>query len=154
MKRFQLIVITAIIGAPVEAVAAAAVELHGEVMLERRIVEDGRERIVLEEPKVVVPGDRLLFSTRFVNSGAKPLDNFVVTNPLPGAVLLSAEAAATLDLSVDGGRTWGRLGVLSVPDEAGGKRPAIAADVTHVRWTLPRIAPGASGTLTYRATVR
>ena len=43
---------------------------------------------------------------------------------------------------------------LSVMAEDGGSRPAVQADVTHVRWTLPSVAPGESGRLEYPAIIR
>lgn len=139
------------------ALAAAApgqVAMQGDVRLEKSITENGKTRVELQEPKVVVPGDRLLFTTRYTNSGTTPVQNFVVTNPLPTAVMLSAEAGATYNVSVDGGKTWGSLGQLSVSDGKGGTRPAAAADVTHLRWVIPTIAAGASGEVKYHAIVR
>lgn len=134
--------------------APRAVELHGEVKLVRVVIEDGKERQVLAEPKVVVPGDRLVFSTRYHNAGAAPVGNFELTNPLPAAVMLDPAEPASGEVSVDGGKEWGRLGALTVPNGTGGTRPATAADVTHLRWKLPTLAPGATGTLTYHAVVR
>lgn len=133
---------------------AAPVELKGEVKLDKVVVENGKERHVLTEPKVVVPGDRLVFGTTYRNVSGKPVKDFVVTNPLPAGVMLAPEGAEAQTVSVDGGKTWGRLVALTVADGNGGRRSASAADVTHLRWTLAEIAPGASGSLTYDAIVR
>ena len=100
------------------------------------------------------PGRRVNFSTQYRNTGAEKVDNFVVTNPIPAGVMLAPEGAATLDVSVDGGKTWGKLASLQVADGKGGQRAASNADVTHVRWTLPVLTPGTTGTLTYNAIVR
>jgi uncharacterized repeat protein (TIGR01451 family) len=131
-----------------------AVKLAGEVKLEKVVVVNGAEKVTLVEPAVVVPGDRLLFSTRYENSGAQSAENVVVTNPLPSAVALANDSAAGLSVSVDGGKSFSQLASLTVADGKGGMRPAQAADVTHVRWVLATVAPGANGTLTYRAVVR
>lgn len=139
---------------PVYAAPANPVTLHGDVKLEKTVTEAGVSQVVLSEPKVVVPGDRLLFSTTYRNEAAQPVTNFVVTNPLPGAVVLAAESAATLDVSVDGGKSWGKLVTIKVSDGKGGQRAAVAADVTHVRWVVPSIAAGGSGTVDYHAIVR
>jgi hypothetical protein len=101
-----------------------------------------------------VPGDKLVFTTRYRNSGTQPVNDFVVTNPLPGAVMLAGEEADQHTVSVDGGKTWGKLATLTVDDGKGGKRAATAADVTHLRWVLPLLQPGANGALTYHAIVR
>lgn len=134
--------------------AAEPVELHGDVKLEKTVTENGVSRQVLAEPAVVVPGDRLLFSTRYRNTGAAAVKNFVVTNPLPAGIVLSDLGADPVQVSVDGGKGWGALAALKVPDSKGGQRAAVPGDVTHVRWTLPIVQPSAGGTLSFRAVVR
>lgn len=130
------------------------VVLHGEVKLERKVTENGATRIVLVDPKLVVPGDRLLFVTRYENGGTAPVQNFVVTNPLPAAVTLAAGEVAGDQVSVDGGKTWGKIATLTVVSAQGVKRQATVTDVTHIRWTIPTIAAGASGKVDYHAIVR
>ena len=114
----------------------------------------GKEVTELVEPNTIVPGDRLIFGTDYNNGSDEAVDNFVVTNPLPPAVRLAPDADTTLIVSVDGGKTFGTLSQLSVLAEDGGSRPADQADVTHVRWTLPSVAPGESGRLEYPAIIR
>lgn len=130
------------------------VGLQGYVKLEKTVTENGQTKKVLTDTKVVVPGDRLLFSTSFINNGTTAVEQFVVTNPLPSAVALAPESAASLDVSVDGGKTYGRLADLKVADGNGGQRAAEAADVTHVRWIIPTIAPRAQGKVEFFAIVR
>lgn len=146
--------ISALAGPALAAAQPETVALKGEVHLEKTVVENGASHIVVSEPKVVVPGDKLVFSTAYRNTGAQPVTNFVVTNALPPAVQLAGESVAGAQVSVDGGKTWGALGDSTMADGKGGKRPATAADVTHLRWTIPAIAPGGSGNVEYRATVR
>lgn len=134
--------------------APSPVTLKGDVMLEKTVTENGVSKVQLSEPKVVIPGDHLLFTTRYRNEGAQAVTNFVVTNPLPSAVALSSEQAPGTEVSVDGGKTWGQLGGLKVASSTGGERTATAADVTHIRWTIPAIAPGASGEVQYHGIVR
>lgn len=154
MKKLVLSIVVALSFASVANAQTDSVKLAGSVQLERVQVVDGVEKVTLAEPSVVVPGDRLLFTTRFENTGTVKADNVVVTNPLPGAVALAADSAPSLSVSVDDGKSFGPLASLAVADGKGGTRPAQAADVTHVRWVLVTVAPGANGTLTYRAIVR
>jgi hypothetical protein len=143
------------LGLPVAAHAAEnPIALSSTVKLEKVLVENGQEKKVLVEPKVVVPGDKLLFVTGYRNNTAQRVDNFVVTNPLNSAVQLTPESAAKLSVSVDGGKSFGALASLSVSDAQGNARPAQTGDVTHVRWTVPAIVPGGEGSLSFHATVR
>ena len=141
--------------APATAFAApGAVVLKGDVKVETTVVEKGVEKTVLVTPKVVVPGNRLVFSTSYRNESASPVQNFVVTNPVPEGIAVAATDAASLTVSADGGKTWGKLATLTVKDAKGVARPAQASDVTHVRWTLATIAPGAGGAVSYHAIVK
>ncbi len=136
------------------AQSSQPVELIGGVKVDKLVIENGKEKHVFSDPKIVVPGDQLVFSTTYRNTSKQPVSDFVVTNPLPASVMLSPAGADAHTVSVDGGKTWGNLAGLTVGDGQGGKRPATANDVTHLRWVLPVIAPGASGKLTYHAIVR
>ncbi|MEQ5787432.1 hypothetical protein J3454_05945 [Erythrobacter sp. NFXS35] len=135
--------------------ATSPVSLSGDVKAVKVVNDaDGKERTELVEPGTIIPGDRLIFGTDYANTGAEAVTNFTVTNPLPAAVRLSPDADPALEVSVDGGKTWGGLGALTVTGSDGAARPATHADVTHVRWVLESIAPGATGRLTYPAIIR
>ena len=141
---------------PGPALAANQVALDNHVFIERVSTDtEGKQRILLEEPKVVVPGDRLVFVLNYRNAGAQPADKFVVTNPMPSAVRF-ADAGDTRPLvSVDGGKQWGLLADLSVPIEGGMRRAAQPADVTHLRWAFQKPIPvGGTGKLMFRGIVK
>lgn len=136
------------------AQAAQPFELVNDVKVDRVTVVEGKERHALVEPSVVVPGDRLVFSTRYRNNTAAKVENIVVTNPIKPGIAFVSEAAGAADVSVDGGKAWGKLASLTVADGKGGQRAAQASDVTHVRWVLASVAPGAAGTISFNAIVR
>ena len=141
---------------PTHAFAANQVALDNNVFVERVSTDaQGKQRILLEEPKVVVPGDRLVFVLNYRNAGAQPADKFVITNPMPSAVRF-ADAGDTRPLvSVDGGKQWGLLADLSVPMIDGTHRAAQPADVTHVRWAFQKPIPvGGTGKLMFRGVVK
>ena len=158
MNKFWIVTVSGLLatmGAPfAQAQAAQPIELKGDVKLDKVIVEQGRQKHVMVEPTVVVPGDKLVFATAYRNTGAIAVNNFVVTNPIPVGVMLAPDGEAQAEVSVDGGKVWGKLVSLTVAGPGGAKRPARSGDVSHVRWTLPVLAPGATGTLTYRGIVR
>ena len=141
--------------APSLALAANNVTLSGTVFLEKTVTDSiGHTRVLLEEPKAVTPGDRLVFILNYRNAGNAPASDFIVTNPLPAAVayLGSGDSA---QVSIDGGKNWGALAALKVRESDGRWRNAMPEDVTHVRWALKRtIAAGAQGKLSFRGVVR
>ncbi|MFM6932926.1 MAG: hypothetical protein ACKOUT_11870 [Novosphingobium sp.] len=157
MKKIHALILAGtLIGlVPAHAIAAPGqVTLQSEVKLEKTVVENGKPRQVLIEPKTVLPGERLLFTTRYANNGATPATNFVVTNAVPGPVKVAPESAANLVVSVDGGKSWGKLASLKVADGKGAVRGAQASDITHLRWTIPVIAPASGGKVEYEGIVR
>lgn len=139
----------------------ADVKIDSKIMVERIETQESGETITtLVDPASVkvVPGDKLLFINTYRNTGQSAVTGFVVNNPVHAAVALIEVAEDWALVSVDGGRNFGKLAELSVtetgePEQT--NRPAIASDVTHIRWVLAApIAPGASGDLRFRGIVK
>lgn len=150
----RLILVIAML-APNLAFAANNVTLSSMVLLERTVADGaGRDRIVLEEPKTVTPGDRLVFILAYRNAGRAAASDFIVTNPLPAAVAFQGGGDGA-QVSIDGGRSWGTLPALKVQEADGRWRNARPEDVTHLRWSLKQAIPaGAQGKLSFRGVVR
>lgn len=141
--------------APVAASAAQDVSLTTKVLVERvKTGADGKPVTVREEPGVVTPGDRLVFVLGYRNGGAEPATGFILTNPIPPSVAFTGSDDASATVSVDGGKSWGALASLKVVQADGTSRPAVAADVTHIRWSFGQaIAAGKGGELSFRGVV-
>lgn len=158
MKKLMINVLTPIIALASSgaAFAASPVELSSDVFIERQKQRaDGTVAKVLEEPKMVTPGDNLVFVVKFKNTGAKAAEKFVVTNPLPKAVAFNGTSDGMEMVSIDGGKSWGFLSQLRIGDTQGRARPALMADVTHIRWNLNQSLPaGSEGKLIFRGIVR
>lgn len=152
---FGLAALIAATAAPAAAQTAAPLELTGYVKLERETTDEAGTRTAERvDPEVVVPGDRLIFGTRFANKGAAPIERFVVSNPVPATVSVTGEIDPGVLVSVDGGTAWGKLTELEIINAVGERRAALPGDITHVRWVLPQIAPGETGQLEFAVTVR
>lgn len=125
----------------VEAPASPAVSLETSLF-----VEHARDSArILEPASRLSPGERvvtILTWHRFDNGG-----NFTLTNPLPRGLYYQGSADDDEEISVDGGKSWGRLGDLRI-----GSRLATPEDVTHVRWHIQ--SPRSSGRIAYSAIVR
>ncbi|HEX8061693.1 MAG TPA: hypothetical protein VF535_00590 [Allosphingosinicella sp.] len=141
--------------APAAASAADNVSLTSKVLVERvKPGPDGKTVTVREEPGVVTPGDHLAFVLSYRNRGAEPATGFTLTNPIPASVAFIGTDDSSASVSVDGGKTWGKLASLKVANPDGTSRPAVAADVTHIRWSFAQpIAAGSSGELSFRGVV-
>jgi uncharacterized repeat protein (TIGR01451 family) len=158
MKFTHVILATAIFGAVSLPGAAfsqtAPVTLQSDIKIEKTIIQDGVSKVVYVPATRATPGKRLIIGNTYRNNSAAPINNFAITNPLPSGVSYQSDPTDRGQLSVDGGQTWGQLAALTVANADGTRRPAQAGDVTHIRWNVPVIAPGTSGTVAYHAVVR
>lgn len=138
------------------------VSIRSEIYVERSITENGNTKIELMDPKkvTVIPGDKLIISNYYENQDSSPRENYVATNPIHPAVAFVSVEEEWAEVSVDGGKTWGKLQDLTKAVDAietaeSTRRPASPSDVTHVRWRFDKPLPaGAKGTLTFRGVVR
>lgn len=126
---------------PASALAETPAQVDSAIFVERT---RGDVRS-LEQADRVNRGDRVVTILSWKQSAA---GGFTVTNPVPRHLAYQGSAAGNEEVSVDGGRTWGHLGELTI-----GSRLATAEDVTHVRWHVPA-ARAASGRIAYSGIVR
>lgn len=120
--------------------------------------ENGVEQTRLVAATRVVPGEEILFTVSYTNTGTQPAENISVVNPVPEHMdYVDGSASGSdsvIDFSVDGGKNFGTPQDLVVVDAEGTERPASAQDYTHIRWVIgSNVAPGTSGTVQFRAIV-
>jgi hypothetical protein len=139
----------AAIAATQAGATAPRIATESAVFVER--VQPGNVRH-LEPAERLSRGERVvtIVSWYRLSEGGGPDGSFIITNPMPRAIAFQDSAREDAEVSVDGGRNWGKLGILRI-----GARLASPEDVTHLRW---RIAPGhaaqGSGHIAYSGIVR
>jgi len=130
---------------PAVAIAAPLIALDSAVYVET--VKPGKGRM-LQPASRLNRGDRVVYVVSWYRMGGS--GSFTVTNPLPRTVYYQGSADGEEEVSVDGGKHWGKLENLHI-----GSRIATPEDVTHVRWHVPaNDAARGSGEITYSAIVR
>ena len=129
----------------VPAAASPSVATDSAVYVEHQAPGGGKR---LERARRLAPGDRVVTVLSWFRVGGD--GSFVLTSPLPRSLAFQASARTDEEVSVDGGRSWGRLGSLRQ-----GNRVATAEDVTHVRWRIDPVRAGrGSGHIAYAGIVR
>lgn len=140
------------IGLAAPAFAAGPLLVTSAVLIEQRTAAaDGTTRTRLVAAGRATPGDRLVVSVSYRNTGRAPIGNLAITNPIPAGLLYRGPAAGqpAPEVSIDGVR-FGSLATLSA---AG--RPATPADITHVRWRLARaLGAGGGGVFAFSAVLK
>ena len=125
---------------PHPALARTNISTDSAVFVERARAENVRH---LEPASALRRGDRVVTIVSWYRLGGN--GGFVITNPMPRAIAYQQSASSNEEVSADGGRTWGRLGALTI-----GQRTATPVDVTHVRWRIsPNSAAGGTGHIDY-----
>jgi uncharacterized repeat protein (TIGR01451 family) len=155
MKHILLIAAAALLVAvPVQAQQAVA--LSSKAFVVKQVPDDtGKMKNTLAAPERVLPGEALVFMLEYKNNGATPAASFVINNPIPANVIYTGVEQDWADVSIDGGKTFGKLAALKVAKGDGTMRPALPSDVTNVRWKFAQaIAPAAAGRVTYYGMVK
>lgn len=112
----------------------------------------GERKVTLAEPTAVAPGDVVVISIAYANTGAEPVADIVISNPVPEHLRFIGVREGMGMVSVDGGATFGALVDLKIREADQIFRPATTADVTHVRWRFDQpLPPGASGAVAFAA---
>lgn len=151
-KIFLAVLLTVCAVPAAGAAQERPIKLQSDVKLVRQVQQGETPELVA--PEGVVPGDTLVFTTSYSNEGASAVNDFVIVNPVPADLILTDDAAAATEVSIDGGAKWGRLADLKVVESDGEERPATTSDITHMRWVFSRVAPSEKGEVRFSATVR
>lgn len=137
--------------------AAGPLQVTSSILVESRsAAADGTTRVALVKPSKVTPGDKVIFVLAYRNTGAQPLANVVLANPLPRQISYRSAnpGSPAPDVSVDG-KTFGSLDSLRVRSLDGSTRAASPNDVTSVRWRLASPIPaGAQGQFAFQAVLK
>lgn len=147
-------------GVLVAAPALADLQLRADAFREVEVVtKAGKKEKQLQAISSAVPGQEVVYVITYRNTGTKPAERVVVSNPVPAGLVFqpgSAQGVGTkAEVSVDGGKLFGGLEQLTVKNADGSSRAARAEDVTHVRWTvLQDVRPAGEGKVTYRAVLK
>ena len=121
------------------AFAGSAVDIERSVYVERA----AHGVRALEPATTLRKGDKVVL---VVEWRAGSPSRFTVQSAVPRELAFQRAGSEAVEVSIDGGRSWGTLGELKA-----GTRLASAEDVTHLRM---KVAGAPAGRMTYSAIVR
>lgn len=116
--------------------------------------DDGEQVKTLIPAESVIPGERVVYTITFRNTGDDPADDVVITNPISENLTYVPGSAfgpgMSLQFSIDG-VTFAAAEELTV-DEDDGTRPARPEEYRHIRWVMQGdLMSGAQGTVRFTA---
>lgn len=111
--------------------------------------------------KGVQPGDEIIYTLNYVNSGTDAAKDVVISDPIPaGTSYIPGSASETGDLtfSIDKGKTFKKPTLLTyeVKGSTGKREKKVASpeDYTDVRWTIPQVPAGGKGSVNFKVKVK
>lgn len=126
------------------------VKKQGKWVVERRAVDK------------TAPGDILIYTITYSNTGKGDLVDAVIVNPVPKGVFVNPESAegkdAEVTCSIDNSRSFQAAPIIVKMKKSDGSlesRHAEAEMYTHIRWVIKKpVQPGQSGRVSFKATVK
>ena len=138
------------------ALSSTAVQGKINLLLKGWVVRSG-ETVALDK-EAVKPGDTITWSITSANETESAVTNFVATGLIPSGTTYiagSASAQASLEFSLDSGKTWAARPLIRERDANGVERlvEAPPSRYTDLRFTYPQLPPG-SQTANYQVRVK
>jgi len=155
-----LIIATALL--PSSALARSLVSVSITAEKEVTVVKNGEKATKKVVATRIDPGDVIIYTLNYVNTGDEAATNAVMDDPIPrGTVYLPGSAfgaGAEITFSVDGGKTFNKPSLLTyevkLPNGKTEKRAASPEEYTHIRWVIDKIAAGSKGKVGFQVRVR
>ncbi|MEQ6341115.1 MAG: hypothetical protein M3A44_05525 [Gammaproteobacteria bacterium] len=116
----------------------------------------GKKELKRVEPALVTPGEEIIYTLSYSNTGKEIAKNIFITNPVPQHMAYKPNSAAgestAIVYSLDGGKTFDKPENLKVRTSDGKERVAMAANYSHIRWIIQKpLPPGTKGDVSFRA---
>lgn len=160
-RKFLMLILAASLLLPTAALAAPQIELAIEAEKEVTVTENGEEVIKRVPAAEAAPGETVIFTITYANTGDEAATNVVVSDPVPeGTAYVPGSATETgeVTFSIDGGETYKKPSLLTYEvtstDGATEERTASPEKYTHVRWQIPEIPAGEQGQVSFRVEVQ
>lgn len=152
MKRLMLGVLLSVFASTVFAGPEVSLDVKAEVDVEK--VVEGVKKIVRIAADDVSPGQEVIYTLTYTNSGDEAANNVELKNPIMQNFHYVNDSVwgdgAKFKFSVDGGETFAIAEQLTVKKN-GKTSKAATNDYTHVMWEVTSINAGTTGNVGFKA---
>jgi uncharacterized repeat protein (TIGR01451 family) len=161
IARITLAVALVLIALPLAAWAQPKITVTLTAEKETVVTENGKKVTKKVVAKDIFPGEEILYTLSYANSGSEAATDVVLSDPIPvGTAYIPGSASDTGDLSfsIDQGKSYKKPALLSYEVTTGDgkkvKRVASPEEYTHIRWTIPSVAAGGKGSVSFKVKVK
>lgn len=145
--RMTILAFLAVLGAQTAQASETTALIKSSIFVERGAYNGRPGARTVERASTLGSGDRVVTILDWRTHGEKRAAT--VSLSIPTHLAFQRSSLGNEEISIDQGRSWGRLGTLRMRD-SDGPRLAVPEDVTNVRWRVN----GTNGRITYSAVVR
>ncbi|WP_136523955.1 DUF11 domain-containing protein [Geomonas ferrireducens] len=146
---------------PLSAWAQPKVAITIKAEKEVSVTAKGKQVKKRVAAKGVQPGEEIIYTLNYVNSGTDAAKDVIISDPIPaGTSYIPGSASETGDLSfsIDKGKTFKKPTLLTyeVKGSTGKPEKKVASpdDYTDVRWTIPQVPAGGKGSVSFKVKVK
>lgn len=155
------IVAAALLALPLTAWAQPKIAITIKAEKEVTVTVKGKQVKKRITAKGVQPGDEIIYTLRYVNSGTEAAKDVVISDPIPeGTAFIPGSASEVGDLtfSIDKGKSYKKPTLLSFEikgaDGRAQKKVASPDEYTDIRWTIPSVPAGEKGAVSFKVKVK
>lgn len=162
-SRIKAVTVAAfmLVALPLSAWAQPKVEISVKAEKEVTVSAKGKQVKKRIAAKGVQPGEELIYTLSYLNTGSEVAKDVVISDPIPaGTAYLpgSASELGEVAFSIDKGKSFKKPTLLTYEVKAGDgkvqKRVASPEDYTDIRWTIPSVPAGGKGSVSFRVKVK
>lgn len=164
-KRFSSILSSltalAFLTLPLAAWAQPKVAISIKAQKEVTVSVKGKDVKKKIAAKGFLPGEEIIYTLSYVNSGTEAATDVLITDPIPAGTSYipgSASEAGELTFSLDKGKSFKKptLLVYEVKGSDGKAQKKVASpeEYTDIRWTLPSVPAGGKGSVSFKVKVK
>ena len=164
MANISTLIVSIIVSVLITSPAFAAPKVDVKIVSEKEISVqiNGKTELKRVPAENIDPGEIIINTINFNNSGDEEANNIVLNIPLPTELSYIAGTAkgegSNVTFSIDGGKSYKRASLLTYEVVlANGKRQSRKAtpdSYTHIRWVVNSIPSGGVGSVSYRGRVK
>ena len=150
-----------LVAMPLAAWAQPKVEISIKAEKEVTVTAKGKQVKRKIAAKGVQPGEEIIYTLNYSNSGTESAKDVVISDPIPeGTAYLPGSASEVGDLtfSIDKGKSFKKPTLLTYEVKGSDgkvlKKVATPEDYTDIRWTIPSIPAGGKGSVSFRVKVK
>ena len=142
MKLVKILILLATsLGSHVVIAKESPISVVTEAEKEELYVDaNGAEKARLVPVATVIPGDKVVYTITFSNSGEQTANNITIVDPIPAEMRYLDGTAmgpgTEITFSANNGQSYASADKVFVTDDDGARRVATAAEYTHIRWVL------------------